>query len=154
MATTGNELRVIAGTRRSRREFRLGGDPAHFDVVHRTATYYRRARPYGSVTGLQRTYPVLCSPAAMPLIVAPSGYSRFAKILSLLLAPQEFDLDQAHRIDIRIAQMDGTRQHPVARPVARVVRYAQDHIRLDRKNSSSSMAKTRVRSAEFFTSPE
>jgi hypothetical protein len=49
------------------------------------------------------SYPVLCSPAAIPLMVAPRGYSRLNFSVPLLAA-QKFHLNQAHGIDVRIAQ--------------------------------------------------
>ena len=57
-------------------------------------------------------YPVLCNPAAIPLIVAPSGYSSIAAP-GLAVCGDQFHLNQAHRIHIGIAQMNRPRQNPI-----------------------------------------
>ena len=49
------------------------------------------------------------------------------RILPSLLAPQEFHLDQAHRIHIRIAQMNRARQNPVASQQFALSGDAQNH---------------------------
>src|SRR5579863_1080795 len=51
---------------------------------------------------------------------------KFLQLLPLLLPPQEFNLDQAHRIHIRIAQMNRSCQHAVARQQISLTRNSQN----------------------------
>ena len=79
---------------------------------------------------------------------------QFRALLSLLLAPQEFDLNQAHGIDIRVAQANRAGQHAIACQQFALAADRAGIICRERRNSSSSMVKTRFLSAAFLTSPE
>ena len=58
-------------------------------------------------------YPVLRRPAAMPFIVTSSARSRRLVGLAAARPPQQLDLHQVDRIDVRVADVDRAAEHRV-----------------------------------------
>ena len=70
---------------------------------------------------------MLWRPAAIPLIVAPKRVLQVRGLFAFLLAAQKLYLDQAHGIDVRVAQADGAGEHAIFRQQLPLAENAKKH---------------------------